>query len=235
MTRNRHGFTLIELLVVIAIIAILAAILFPVFAKAREAARKANCVSNLRQLGLAFDMYASDYDDTLPVTYYPANGFCCWHHYLYVDTLGPYLKNADVLICPSDPWKGGPEGGIVLPIGNRKTSYLLVRCLSVANGGVNAGLTWPVQAHSLADVSYPAQKIIAREMNTFHMGGELLWSGINLDRAKYNALFVDGHVKWVGYGQINRSVMQSGWPSGWPEPHDPDYTVDGMSGRDLGG
>ena len=63
---SRRGFTLIELLVVIAIIAILAAILFPVFAKAREKARQTSCLSNLKQLGLSFLMYAQDYDELLP-------------------------------------------------------------------------------------------------------------------------------------------------------------------------
>src|SRR2546421_9538539 len=64
--RTKAGFTLIELLVVIAIIAILAAILFPVFAKAREAARKTSCTSNLKQISTAFLMYSQDYDETMP-------------------------------------------------------------------------------------------------------------------------------------------------------------------------
>jgi len=63
---TRRGFTLVELLVVIAIIAILAAILFPVFARAREAARSASCRSNLKQIGLAINMYRQDYDETMP-------------------------------------------------------------------------------------------------------------------------------------------------------------------------
>ena len=66
LTRRRRGFTLIELLVVIAIIAILAAILFPVFAQARESARKASCISNTKQLGLGVMMYAQDFDETYP-------------------------------------------------------------------------------------------------------------------------------------------------------------------------
>ena len=65
---RRYGFTLIELLVVIAIIAILAAILFPVFAQARESARKSSCLSNARQIGLAAMMYAQDWDEILPET-----------------------------------------------------------------------------------------------------------------------------------------------------------------------
>jgi prepilin-type N-terminal cleavage/methylation domain-containing protein/prepilin-type processing-associated H-X9-DG protein len=109
----RPGFTLIELLVVIAIIAILAAILFPVFAQAREMARGATCKSNLKQIGAAYLMYAQDYDETtvplwscggpeLPTGFnsttrcVPGNYIRWWQYLLH-----PYLKNAGVLNCPS--------------------------------------------------------------------------------------------------------------------------------------
>src|SRR6266511_1516430 len=72
MPKSKHAFTLIELLVVIAIIAILAAILFPVFARARESARKAACTSNVKQIGLAWMMYVQDYDEVYPPTNSPA-------------------------------------------------------------------------------------------------------------------------------------------------------------------
>jgi len=97
--RRRSGFTLIELLVVIAIIAILAAILFPVFARAREAARKTACGSNLRQLGLASKMYAQDYDEWLPCDYYPGNSSTTSKR--LVNQIMPYIKNMDILYCPS--------------------------------------------------------------------------------------------------------------------------------------
>lgn len=73
MSNSRRGFTLIELLVVIAIIAILAAILFPVFAKAREKARQTACLSNLKQLGMATMQYAQDWDDVLPLSFVATN------------------------------------------------------------------------------------------------------------------------------------------------------------------
>lgn len=97
--RRRGGFTLIELLVVIAIIAILAAILFPVFARAREAARKSACASNLKQLGLAAHMYAGDNDECLPCDYYACNSSTT--HARLLTQINPYVKNQSLPYCPS--------------------------------------------------------------------------------------------------------------------------------------
>jgi prepilin-type N-terminal cleavage/methylation domain-containing protein len=107
--RKRTGFTLIELLVVIAIIAILAAILFPVFAQAREKARQSTCLSNFRQIGTAVMMYVEDYDEYYPpnrVSHLPAGGDCTGIGQKMISwktvTL-PYVKNVDVYRCPSNP------------------------------------------------------------------------------------------------------------------------------------
>jgi prepilin-type N-terminal cleavage/methylation domain-containing protein/prepilin-type processing-associated H-X9-DG protein len=110
--RRTRGFTLIELLVVIAIIAILASMLFPVFARARESARKITCLSNTKQLGLALMMYCDDYDGTYPMTYYyqnqlpngtgnANNGYVNWSGFIQ-----EYVKNVDVFICPSHEQNG---------------------------------------------------------------------------------------------------------------------------------
>jgi prepilin-type N-terminal cleavage/methylation domain-containing protein len=96
--KRHQGFTLIELLVVIAIIAILAAILFPVFAQAREKARAATCLSNLKQVGMATRMYTQDYDEVL-VPSYLYNSTTTWKWWW--DLLQPYVKNMDVFVCPS--------------------------------------------------------------------------------------------------------------------------------------
>lgn len=103
-TRNT-GFTLIELLVVIAIIAILAAILFPVFARAREKARQTSCLSNLKQLALASLQYAQDYDESFPNTYFTVvtgynDGVASGGINLYSAML-PYVKNVQIFTCPS--------------------------------------------------------------------------------------------------------------------------------------
>ncbi len=96
---SRRGFTLIELLVVIAIIAILAAILFPVFARAREKARQTSSLSNVKQIILGALMYAQDYDETLVPGAYPYNPpYTEWF-----DVLRPYMKNAQIIVCPSQP------------------------------------------------------------------------------------------------------------------------------------
>jgi prepilin-type N-terminal cleavage/methylation domain-containing protein/prepilin-type processing-associated H-X9-DG protein len=97
---TRRGFTLIELLVVIAIIAILAAILFPVFAKAREKARQTSCLSNVKQLMLGMLSYAQDYDERFPVGSVSAGGY--WH-----TVITPYLKNEQIKRCPSETTVSG--------------------------------------------------------------------------------------------------------------------------------
>ncbi len=100
--KQRRGFTLIELLVVIAIIAILAAILFPVFAQAREKARGISCLSNCRQSATATLMYVQDYDETFPMSLYLARDTapCVYSFYLEIY---PYQKNAQIMQCPSKP------------------------------------------------------------------------------------------------------------------------------------
>jgi prepilin-type N-terminal cleavage/methylation domain-containing protein/prepilin-type processing-associated H-X9-DG protein len=105
MTLRKRGFTLIELLVVIAIIAILAAILFPVFAQAREKARAITCISNEKQIGLATIMYVEDYDEEYP------DGSDSWGYWWPVGWAGqiyPYVKSVGVMTCPDDS-----SGGIV--------------------------------------------------------------------------------------------------------------------------
>jgi len=98
MKRNaRQGFTLIELLVVIAIISILASILFPVFARARENARRASCLSNLKQIGLGMMMYVQDYDERYPQAYYTVDSVTT----TWQDMLQPYVKSEQIFICPS--------------------------------------------------------------------------------------------------------------------------------------
>ncbi|MDQ3814275.1 MAG: DUF1559 domain-containing protein, partial [Armatimonadota bacterium] len=109
--RTRTGFTLIELLVVIAIIALLAAILFPVFARARENARKTSCANNVKQLGLAFAQYTQDYDEMMPLLFIEsapagaANQRGTWQ------IIMPYVKSQQVYQCPSDSNKTLPGWG----------------------------------------------------------------------------------------------------------------------------
>jgi prepilin-type N-terminal cleavage/methylation domain-containing protein/prepilin-type processing-associated H-X9-DG protein len=103
--KKLSGFTLIELLVVIAIIAILAAILFPVFARARENARRASCQSNMKQLGLGIMQYAQDYDERLPSYYLGANNTASqvtWRYMIY-----PYVKSTQIFQCPSVSYAAG--------------------------------------------------------------------------------------------------------------------------------
>ena len=150
-----RGFTLIELLVVIAIIAILAAILFPVFAKAREAARKSSCISNSNQIGKGVMMYTQDYDEcypmvrgggSAPTTNCGAGASGTWR-----SAINPYLKNVQVFRCPSS--SVGNSGEDNLP-----AHY----AWATTGGGVpqNNGFSWGCGgSNSLAQVEFPADTI----------------------------------------------------------------------------
>src|SRR5437667_7448303 len=124
MKLRRNAFTLIELLVVIVVIAILAAILFPVFAQVRAKGRQTACLSNMRQLGLSFRMYAQDYDELMPVNRTCVGGVAPGYTPCsdgltttgWVDMIQPYIKNLGILKCPSEtsPVLRPQNGGYVL-------------------------------------------------------------------------------------------------------------------------
>ncbi len=135
---RRRGCTLIELLVVIAIIAILAAILFPVFARARENARKTNCQSNLKQVAMGYLMYTQDYDGVLPPPHYPASDGSS--NIGPAEMVQPYIKNWQSLFCPSlgqyqanNLPRSGCAGGINCWGGVILTNYHMPNCFFKQN------------------------------------------------------------------------------------------------------
>ena len=203
-TLRRHSaraFTLIELLVVIAIIAILAAILFPVFAQAREAARKASCVSNLKQIGSSVMMYTQDYDEnTTPAFLYYTNGNAdlVW----WPDLVRPYVKNEQVYLCPSVP-------------STRLTSHLCTnwrRPVGMAPASVCSDYTipdWLSRGVSLSRVEEPASTVCAVDSIsteywdvTLHTDQKPIASGQHWTDERHlgkkNVLYYDGHVKTQG-------------------------------------
>jgi prepilin-type N-terminal cleavage/methylation domain-containing protein/prepilin-type processing-associated H-X9-DG protein len=234
--RIKSGFTLIELLVVIAIIAILAAILFPVFAQAREQGRKATCASNLKQIGVAIAMYAQDFDERFPNTGNPQ----LWQGRYWRWPLAPYLaysrrrsatapandlvsegSDAHVLVCPSDG---------TAKVQWDATSYAYARCFYQDPVQVNTmksataaigGSPAPV-SQSLAAVQFPAAKGIVGEWLSNHE------SPRNADWWRWeggrHVLFVDWHVRYLPVRKIRPAV------NGLP---DLNVTVDGIAGRDV--
>jgi prepilin-type N-terminal cleavage/methylation domain-containing protein/prepilin-type processing-associated H-X9-DG protein len=157
----KKAFTLIELLVVIAIIAILAAILFPVFAQAREKARQSSCLSNTKQMGLGIMMYTQDYDETYPQAYWYTNdvdgsaGYNQWS-----GMIQPYVKNVGIFVCPSDPNKGIVPTNPGLDLQAPRISY-------VANSAVlprKRRSADPANVASAASIDAPADVIVIGEM-----------------------------------------------------------------------
>jgi len=192
---RRRGFTLIELLVVIAIIAILAAILFPVFARAREKARQASCTSNLKQIALGGLMYAQDYDEKIPSHGCGwgtrTNGDLCYAFRIY-----PYIKNAQLFTCPSDPTRGvHPD---TRADGNGYGSNL--QYVTPRAGRVLAQVTSPSETIWLADaaVGYIRAPSCCGISTTTPICANA--PGVDNIRWRHNEganfAFVDGHVKW---------------------------------------
>ncbi len=224
---NRAGFTLIELLVVIAIIAILAAILFPVFAKARDKARQTACLSNLKQIGTAMMMYTQDWDEMYPVskTY---QGFGTDWALNVVNSLGSsYTKNWDVFKCPSETpqvFGWGTAAG-------RLSGYFYNGVL-FQNYGFDAADPFAAKTNSVstAAVQSPASIIMARDAGLNYdlcimvptSSDGVTWAcpgqtGIpggagtvatagapHSDGCNY--LFADGHSKWMKWQQTTSAM-----------------------------
>jgi len=210
----RRGFTLIELLVVIAIIAILAAILFPVFARAREKARQTSCLSNLKQLGLGLMMYAQDYDERLPATYQWVTQGVDWPLYSWRAAMLPYVKNAQIHVCPSD----GGAGGDLSPNSLGPVSYAANVYVMQPNRGPVETAIGPISKPSetfLIFDAWAANRWCAQD-NTVIGGGATCYArpagirpddvDISIHNGGFNAAMCDGHAKWYKGGESDRDV-----------------------------
>lgn len=209
----RNGFTLIELLVVIAIIAILAAILFPVFAQAREKARGIACLSNMKQLGTSEAMYLQDYDEKYVVwRYFLPNG----DKMTWVELLQPYVKNKQIWICPSDelakPIQANQTGG-----GSAQNSYWLNAHITHWSGLIPGDSRYASIA--LAEMRFPASTIIVTDGPA--NDGQHTWPGPPTEwcgTATYcvrsetrhtggmNMVFGDSHAKWYRREQLKSTT-----------------------------
>jgi len=205
--RRRSGFTLIELLVVISIIAILAAILFPVFSRARETARKSSCASNLRQIGLALQQYTQDADDRLPLLQdTPVEG---GSGITFVEALGPYTKNAQMFVCPSGP-RASADKITTEPDGIEVKDYMW--SATIANGfsadteghyGMNGNLT-TTTGFAMSSFGQGANQSVAEAPLVFdcswYAGADTSLIGASIRDAMrhldtVNICYADGHVK----------------------------------------
>jgi prepilin-type N-terminal cleavage/methylation domain-containing protein len=236
------AFTLIELLVVIAIIAILAAILFPVFASAKEAAKKTACLSNARQIGLASKMYLADYDDTMPIFYaYMSQPPAGDPNHKGVEVLlFPYLKNREVFKSPFDV--GGPYTSVDVPGADSYwkaygSSYRFTRCMYSTIAGESSQNNQLYTTTSVVvetQIEYPSESRIMRlEMFPFfdrQVDVGCARYGYDCD-PPYNyyrkwgstggaMIFSDGHAKHItSAGQFDQTrVNPPGHRSGEPHP-----------------
>ncbi len=213
---QQKGFTLIELLVVIAIIAILAAILFPVFARARENARRTSCLSNLKQINLGWLQYIQDYDEQMPAynaggtTQYPGGFF---------DVLQPYLKSTQLYQCPSDP--SAPEApgvtgytdyNVNLWLAVRSSTYGITSLaaidspslvVNIFDYGATTGRSWSAGSVTSAGANQNCSSGCTPGLATFPNRVALR----HLDGSTF--AFADGHAKWYKGTTVTGSVSQS--------------------------
>lgn len=221
MKRQRHGFTLIELLVVIAIIAILAAILFPVFAQAREKARAISCLSNEKQMGLGLMQYSQDNDENLPPAWfgYPAVGFPGAARWM--DVIQPYVKNTQIFTDPDSNTKYVP-----VPAGGKvdDTDPATGAKYRAENGGYamnvayfndpNAHPPTPVPdvainaSHTLADVTDPAGTVWVVDFENHTDSFQCNWSSIATQptictTANPRTLGCGGYLKELHQNRVN--------------------------------
>jgi len=184
---KKNGFTLIELLVVIAIIAILAAMLLPALSQAREKARQAKCMNNLKQIGLAVFMYLEDYNETYP----PAG-------YGFTRAVAPYIKNSKVLLCPTDKTPHGTwwiEGEPGVSCSYAYNNWLAGR---VTDDGGSASP--PLPNKKMSQVKHPSTTLLVCDSEDEHV---LPWRYVNNYPAYIrhsggmNIVWCDGSVRWM--------------------------------------
>lgn len=227
---KRNGFTLIELLVVIAIIAVLAAILFPVFLEARRAARGTKCMSNLRNIGLAVRAYNENWN----ARYMPALGVNTtgYMQNSFVNRLQPYVRNREIFLCPSAPrnlfkhwWDPGGIDEMNANAadsgwhsGGGSTGYPLQR----SHYGQNINISGLGQGGHIAfesEIKRPSRVLYMCDARWVDLSAELQQPGrIGMARFRHNggcqALCCDGHVKWIPAGVLIK----------WPEDPNPPVT-----------
>jgi prepilin-type N-terminal cleavage/methylation domain-containing protein/prepilin-type processing-associated H-X9-DG protein len=258
---RESGFTLIELLVVIAVIAVLAGILLPVFAQAREKARMTACSSNIGQIARALVLYTQDYDEAFPCIYFRGfsgrftkdfhgNRIVTWRN-----ALRPYLNSIDVFACPSNPFHNPIAGSLcvtppvpgsnadgweVEPGQRMPVSYGMNACAASWIPMDQKGAAPPLRQSQLAR---PAETILVNESRwgVAEFSPEFLWDNTGRCSAVFthpgsklaNFIFCDGHAKAKRWVATLYPLTENNWQAGLPNPDPQNHRLVGAADCDF--
>ncbi len=217
----RRAFTLVEILIVLFVVGVLAALLFPTFARARENARRSSCQSNLKQIGLGILQYVRDYDETFPLAYADSDGSGAYNPYLdngWMQILQPYIKSTAVFQCPSEdknyfPPLRATDYWYSAPVSQTDNMNVVAKPSQTVMCGDGVGMPAAFVATHGAIAYKGDAPSLKYNRDIWDIGEKTEGKGGRRHLSGLNLLFCDGHVKWYKPATVGAATVDENAPN----------------------